>query len=60
MRKTQIVPLDEGLALLAVELSLENALAMADSIVLATAQVHGAEVVTKDPDFRKIPGVRVV
>jgi len=60
MRKTTVVALDENLTLLAVELSLEHSLAMADSIVLATAQAHAAELVTKDPDFPQIPGVRLV
>jgi predicted nucleic acid-binding protein len=60
MKKTLLVPLDIDLAVLAAELSLRHSLAMADSIVLATAQAHAAELVTKDPDFRKIPGVRLV
>jgi predicted nucleic acid-binding protein len=57
MHKTQIVPLTDELALLAADLSLAHRLPMADAIVLATAQAHGADLVTSDADFRDVPGV---
>lgn len=57
MQKTRIVPLTDELALVAADLSLAHKLPMADSIVLATAQAHDAEVVTSDADFDGIPGV---
>lgn len=57
MHKTRIVPLTDELALVAADLSLAHKLPMADSIVLATAQAHNAEVVTSDADFADIPGV---
>jgi predicted nucleic acid-binding protein len=57
MTKTLIVPLDEETAMEAADLSLEYKLAMADAIVLATARLHNAEVVTSDVDFEGIPGV---
>ena len=56
MRKTTIVPLTEEVALVAADLSLEHKLAMADAIVLATARVHDAEVITSDAAFSSIPG----
>jgi predicted nucleic acid-binding protein len=46
-RLLQLVPLTEQLALAAADLSLEYKLAMADAIVLATAQAHDAQVVTR-------------
>ena len=51
------MPLTDELALVAADLSLAHKLPMADSIVLATAQAHGADVVTSDADFADIPGV---
>jgi predicted nucleic acid-binding protein len=57
MQKTRIVPLTEELALVAADLSLTYKLAMADAIVLATAQAHDADVITSDADFASIPRV---
>ena len=57
MQKTAVVPLSDELALIAADLSLTYKLAMADAIVLATAQAHEADVVTSDADFDGIPGV---
>jgi PIN domain. len=56
MRKTRVIPLTEEIALVAADLSLEHKLAMADAIVLATARLHDAEVITSDADFSGIPG----
>lgn len=60
LRRTTIVPVDESLALNAVEVSLEHGLAMADSIIYATARRHDASLVTADSDFEDLPGVTVV
>ncbi len=57
MQKTRVVPLSDELALVAADLSLEHKLPMADAIVLATARLHNAEVVTSDADFEGLPGV---
>lgn len=58
MREGQGVPLDHGLAVAAAALGLEAHLAMADSIILATARVFGAELWTQDADFEGMPGVK--
>ncbi len=55
--KTNVVPLSEALALEAADLNLEERLAMADSIVYATARSHNAELVTTDGDLEGLPGV---
>lgn len=52
MQRTRVVPLTQSLALLAADLSLEHGLAMADAIVLATAEAHRAQLVTSDGDFK--------
>ena len=57
MRRGTVVELDDLLALEAAELSLEAGLALADSIILATARAHGAELWTQDADFDGIEGV---
>jgi predicted nucleic acid-binding protein len=57
MGKTKIIPLDDQLALRAAETSLELNLPMADAIVYATAQAHGATLITSDADFKDLPKV---
>jgi predicted nucleic acid-binding protein len=58
--KTLIVPLDDEMALLAADASLEHRLPMADAIVFATAQRHDAILVTSDSDFEELPGVTYI
>jgi toxin FitB len=53
-----LVELDDRLALEAAELSVEKKLALADSVILATAQAHDAELWTQDADFEGMEGVR--
>ncbi len=58
MRTRVVVDLDDSLALEAAELSVERNLALADSIIVATAQANGAELWTQDSDFEGLEGVR--
>lgn len=58
MVQGNVVDLDASLALSAAKLSLGKKLPMADSIILATAQAHGAELLTQDTDFEGIDGVQ--
>jgi predicted nucleic acid-binding protein len=60
IQKTRVVPLSESLALAAADLSLELRLAMADSIVYATAKAEDAELVTSDKDLGGLPGVTYI
>jgi predicted nucleic acid-binding protein len=57
MQKTRVAPLTDELALVAADLSILYKLAMADAIVLATAQAHDADVITSDSDFEHVPRV---
>jgi len=57
MNEGQVVPLDDALALYAADLSLEHHLALADSIVYATALSYRADLVTSDSDFKALPGI---
>ena len=60
LRSTTVVPLDESLALEAADISLEQGLAMADAIILATAKRQRAQIVTGDADFEGLPGVTLI
>ena len=57
MQRTQIVPVTGEIALTAADLSLEQGLAMADAMILATARMYRAELITSDRDFESVPGV---
>ena len=57
MQRTRIIDITQEIALTAADLSLEHGLAMADALILATARLHRAELVTSDGDFAAIPGV---
>ena len=60
MQKTRVVELNDELALIAADFSIEFKLPMADAIILATARLHEAEVVTSDADFDGISGVTYI
>src|ERR671919_447996 len=60
LRRATIAPVDEPLALEAADLSLADGLAMADSLVYATARRFGAKFVTGDTDFQGLPETVVV
>ena len=55
-QKCLVVPLDTAIALLAADLHRQFKLATADAIVYATAQKHGAELLTCDAHFKALPG----
>jgi predicted nucleic acid-binding protein len=58
MQQGKVIELSSSIALLAAKLSLDMKTPMADSIILATAQIHAAELWTQDNDFEGISGVR--
>jgi len=60
MQQGKVVDLDATLALRAAKISAELKLPMADSVMLATAQVHEATLWTQDADFEGIEGVEYV
>ena len=60
MSRATIAPVDASLALEAADVSLERDLAMADSIVYATARRYGAKLVTADTDFEGLPDTIVL
>lgn len=58
MRQGMVVELSPSLAMVAAKTSLELALPMADSIILATARLHQATLWTQDEHFSGLAGVR--
>ena len=56
-QKCIVVPLDTPIALLAADLHRQHKLATADAIVYATARARGADLLTCDAHFEKLPGV---
>lgn len=60
MQQGQIVDLTAAIALSAAKASIARRLPMADSIMLATAQTHGATFWTQDADFDAVDGVKYV
>lgn len=60
MQQGRVIALDETLSLSSAKLSFDLKLPMADSLMLATARVHGATLWTQDDDFAGIAGVRYI
>ncbi len=60
MHQGQIAELTSPIALQAAKLSTDLKIAMADSIILATANAYGATLWTQDADFDGIEGVKYI
>lgn len=58
MQQGRVIELSSSIALLAAKLSLDLKIPMADSIILATAQIHDAVLWTQDNDFEGLSDVR--
>jgi predicted nucleic acid-binding protein len=58
MEQGRIVDLDRATALEAARLALEHKIAMADSVMLATAQRYRATLWTEGVDFKGLPGTK--
>ena len=52
--------LNQAISISAAQISIENKLSMADSIILATALAHNATLLTQDEHFKAIPGVQYI
>ena len=59
-QKCVVAPLDTRIALHAAELHRQYKLATADAVVYATAIEYGADLLTCDAHFEKLPGVLLV
>jgi len=59
MRKGTVVDLTSALAVSAARISLENGIPMADSVIMATANVYAATMWTQNSDFKNFNKVNV-
>lgn len=57
MRRGMVVDLDADLSIAAADLSADLRMALADSVILATARAHDATVWTQDADFEGLENV---
>ena|SRR3990172_1210812 len=60
MSSGRVIDLDRKIAVDAAQISLEFKLAMADSIILATARDHDATLWTQDAHFKGMDGVKYI
>lgn len=60
MRQGRIIELDSYLALSAARLGAQHGLALADSVIYATARQFDAQLWTQDADFAALPDVRYI
>ena len=60
MHQGQVADITAAIALQAAKISIELKIAMADSIILATARTYDAKLWTQDADFKDIPGVEFI
>ena len=58
MQQGRVVDLDSALALIAAKIGTDTKLALADSVVLATARQSDATLWTQDADFEGLPEVK--
>ncbi len=57
---TEIVALDERIAVHAAEISIETGLSLADSIIKATAELTNSELKTMDKHFKGMKNVEII
>jgi len=60
MSRTKIVELTSSLSVEAADIGLNLKLGMADSIILATAKAHNAQIVTSDEHLKEMNGVKFI
>jgi len=57
MKTSPVIPLDETLALAAADIALQEKLAMADAIIVATARAQNCKFISSDSDLKNHPNV---
>jgi len=58
LQQFSVMPIDENIAMYSAKLGQAHHLAMADSMILATAHIHHATLWTQDDDFKNLPNVK--
>lgn len=60
MKNSPVIPLDETLALSAADIALQENLAMADAIILATSRFYNCTIISSDSDLKNQPNVSFI
>ena len=60
MKNSPVIPLDETLALSAADIALQENLAMADAIIVATSRRYNCTIISSDSDEKNQPNVSFV
>jgi len=55
MKNSSVIPLDETLALSAADIALQESLAMADAIIVATSRFYNCTIISSDSDLKNQP-----
>lgn len=58
--QTKVIELTTSISLKAADTSITLNLGMADSIIIATAKTHNAEILTSDQHLKKLDGVKFI
>lgn len=53
MKNSLVIPLDDTLALVAADISLQEKLAMADAIIVAISRVYNCKIISSDVDLKE-------
>jgi predicted nucleic acid-binding protein len=57
MKNSPVIPLDETLSVAAADISLQENLAMADAIIVATATAQNCRIISSDSDLKDLSNV---
>ena len=60
MKTSPVVPVDEIIAITAADIALQEKLAMADAIIVATAKLNHCMIITSDADLKDQPYVEYI
>lgn len=60
MKGSQVIALDETLAMAAADIALQEKLAMADAIIVAVSRTHHCRIITSDADLKDQPNVTYI
>ena len=60
MKNSPVIPLDEILVLSAADIALQESLAMADAIIVATSRLYNCTIISSDSDLKNQPNVNFI
>lgn len=60
MKNSPVIPFDDTLALAAADIALQDNLAMADAIIVATSRAHNCRIISSDADLKDQTNVEYI